>query len=142
MPNGKTHDKITFIILPIIIITAYFFIKDVKLISILIISYLFSSLMFNGDLDCNSSAYNRWWLLKMVWIPYQLMFNHRSVFSHGILIGTVVRLIYLSLIIVPIIYFGFNIKINLNIFLNSIFLIIFAGLEIGNVVHTISDRIF
>lgn len=142
MPNGKTHDKITLIILPIIMIFSYFLIKDIKLISILILSYLFSSLMFNGDLDCNSSAYNRWWLLKLIWIPYQLMFNHRSVFSHGILIGTIVRLIYLSLIIVPIMYFGFDVIINLTLFINPIFLIIFTGLEIGNIVHTISDRIF
>ncbi|MDZ7785998.1 MAG: DUF2227 family putative metal-binding protein [Candidatus Saccharibacteria bacterium] len=27
----------------------------------------------------------------MIWIPYQLIFEHRSVFTHGIIIGTVVR---------------------------------------------------
>lgn len=147
MPNGKTHDKITILTTPIIAGGGFLLykhqcpenLKFVLIATLIIIgAYLFASFMFNGDLDTNSKPYNRWWLFKMIWIPYQLMFNHRSIWSHGIIIGTVVRLAYLS----PIFYLVYKI-LNLSIQnINLIYVIpILIGLELGNSVHTISDKL-
>lgn len=142
MPCGKTHDKITFTLLPIIGIITYLILNDFIETLIIIILYLFSSLMFNGDLDTNSKPYNRWFILKMIWIPYQLMFKHRSIFTHGIIIGTIIRVIYIG--IIPLIYyflysdFNFNVE-NIKI---SYIIMIFIGLELGSTIHTISDKIF
>jgi uncharacterized metal-binding protein len=141
MPNGKTHDRITFVTAPIIGGVSYWITKDVKITSIILSLYLFASLMFNGDLDTNSRPYNRWFIFKMIWIPYQLMFTHRSVFTHGLIIGTVVRLLYLSLIPIIILLFKGNLQIITSIDLN-ILLLTFIGLELGSAVHTISDKIF
>lgn len=147
MPNGKTHDKITIITAPIVAAGTFVVNKhqnpenlQFTLILTLIVTfaYLFASFMFNGDLDTNSKPYNRWWLFKMIWIPYQLIFHHRSFWTHGIIVGTVVRLIYLSPIFYSF-YVVFNIPVQ-NIGLNYL-IPIFIGLELGNSIHTISDKI-
>ena len=141
MPNGKTHDAITFVLSPVIGGLSYWITKDLKTTSIILACYLFASLMFNGDLDTNSRPYNRWWLLKMIWIPYQLMFEHRSVFTHGLIIGTIIRILYLGLIPFLIILFKGELQVISNIPLN-VMILSFVGLELGSALHTISDKIF
>jgi uncharacterized metal-binding protein len=144
MPNGKTHDKITFIVAPIISVIAYYFMVDIKNTFILMFAYFFASLMFNGDLDTNSRPYNRWFIFKMIWIPYQLMFKHRSIFSHGLIIGTLIRIIYLSIIPIIIILFKYEFN-NIFVFINentTLLIISIIGLEIGSAIHTISDKVF
>jgi uncharacterized metal-binding protein len=141
MPNGRTHDLITLAVSPVVVGAAYYLTKDVKTTAIIFVLYLFSSFMFNGDLDTNSSPYNRWFILKMIWIPYQLMFGHRSIFTHGLVIGTLIRMIYVGLI--PFTIFYFTSDINIISYLNiEVLTIIFIGLESGSAVHTISDNIF
>lgn len=141
MPDGKTHDIITFVIAPIVAGVSYYITKDIKTTGIIFGSYLFASLMFNGDLDIDSRPYNRWWLFKMIWIPYQLMFTHRSIFTHGLIIGTVVRIAYISIIPIIILYFKGDLSIIKNIDINLIILL-FIGLESGAAVHTIADKLF
>jgi len=144
MPNGKTHDRITFILLPFIIFGFLSLLDNVLLTTVGVISYLFASLMFNGDLDMNSRPYNRWWLMKMVWIPYQLMFYHRSYWTHGLIVGTIIRVLYIGLIplIILLNIYGVETVYDFIITNSNIFLVILLGLEIGNIVHTISDRVF
>lgn len=139
MPYGKTHDRITLIVLPIVVLTAYLIFNSFYLTLILSISYLFSALMFNGDLDTNSKPYNRWFILKMIWIPYQLMFGHRSIFTHGIIIGTVIRIIYIG--IIPFLYFYYYHNINILTDVISIkdLIVILIGLELGSLSHSVPD---
>ncbi len=138
MPNGSTHDLITILTAPVIAVATYYFTRDIKTTTIVIVAFLFASFMFNGDLDTNSSPYNRWWILKMFWIPYQLMFDHRSIFTHGIIIGTVIRLLYVG--IVPVIYLW---STNKQYILNNVdpmqALFVFIGLELGSAIHSIAD---
>ena len=141
MPDGRTHDKITSITTPVVGIVSYIVTKDIKTTAILMSTYLFASLMFNGDLDMPSKPFNRWWLFKMIWIPYQIMFNHRSIFTHGLIIGTVVRILYLGIIPFIILFLKGNLDILLNINLQLLFLI-FIGLELGSAIHTISDKVY
>jgi len=141
MPNGATHDKITAYTTPVVGVLSYVITADIKTTAILMLTYVFASMMFNGDLDTNSRPYNRWWLFKMIWIPYQLMFKHRSVFTHGIIIGTVVRLLYLGMI--PFIIFwakdGLDYFLTLNM---TTMLTMLIGLELGSAIHTVSDHTF
>jgi len=138
MPNGRTHDIITTVIAPVIIGVTYYVTKDWKSTGIVFACYLFASLMFNGDLDANTSPYNRWWLFKMIWIPYQLMFHHRSVFTHGLIIGTVIRVLYISIIPIIILSFKGDLNIIKNIDMHQL-LLLFIGLESGAAIHTIAD---
>ena len=141
MPCGKTHDKITAYTTPVVGVLSYVITKDIKSTTIITLAYLFASLMFNGDLDIPSRPFNRWWLFKMIWIPYQLMFNHRSIFTHGIIIGTVVRLLYLGIIPFIILWSKGNLDLIQTIDIELI-ISISIGLELGSAIHTVSDRTF
>ena len=136
MPNGKTHDKITLITAPIVGVSAHCLTHNIKTTMILMFAYVFAALMFNGDLDTNSRPYNRWWVFKMIWIPYQLIFEHRSIFTHGIIIGTVVRLLYVLVIPISIIVLK---GIGMPEMNWSIVIPILIGLELGAASHTIAD---
>lgn len=99
MPSGKNHDRITLICLPCLVFISLIFIQKKILIFFLSVSFLFSGLMFGPDLDIFSVQYKRWGILRILWLPYQKMISHRSVFSHGIIIGTVVRICYLAIVV-------------------------------------------
>ena len=43
----------------------------------------------------NSKPLKRWGILQGLWWPYRKLIPHRSLFSHGPLIGTALRLAYL-----------------------------------------------
>jgi uncharacterized metal-binding protein len=58
-------------------------------------AYLFSGLLLSNDLDTYSRPYRRWGPLRILWYPYQRLVAHRSVLSHGVLIGPVLRVVYL-----------------------------------------------
>ncbi|MEW6129103.1 MAG: metal-binding protein [Acidobacteriota bacterium] len=99
MPSGRTHDKITiFLTLPIAAAT-YYFTRDWLLTTIVTVGLLFGGLMFGPDLDTQSVHYTRWGPLRFIWWPYKVAFSHRSRFSHGILFGTIIRIIYFLLVV-------------------------------------------
>lgn len=136
MCTGKKHDLITIVLLPIIMLMAYELTYNFNIVIIFTVSYLFSSFMFNGDLDIISRPYQRWLFLKWIWYPYRKIIPHRSIWSHGIIIGTFIRLIY----IMPILYIIFKVC-NLQILNYNYVIIILLGLEMGNIIHTLSDRL-
>lgn len=141
MPDGKTHDKITIYTAPVVGLLVYVVTKDIKTTLILMSAYLFASFMFNGDLDTHSRPFNRWWILKMFWIPYQMIFTHRSIFTHGLIIGTVIRLLYLGIIPFIILWAKGNLDLVLTLNMSTI-LTILIGLELGSAMHTVSDKVF
>lgn len=139
MPNSKTHDRATIIFSPIVVGGVFWFDLELNATVTFIALYFFSSFMFNGDLDVISKPYNRWGFIKFLWIPYQKMFSHRSIWTHGILIGTTIRLFYLGVLFSPVILLD---VVNLQeIFTTNLefFIIIFLGLESGSIVHTTLD---
>lgn len=138
MPDGKTHDKITIYVLPIILVILFLVIPEVTSMIIITVGYLFASYMFNGDLDIYSSPYKRWLMFRFIWKPYQKMFSHRSIFTHGLIIGTIVRLVYLFTIPVLIsMFLGVNL---LAMLMNPALILFYIGLELGSAVHTIADK--
>jgi uncharacterized metal-binding protein len=95
MPSGRTHDRITLWCLPAIVGLSYLLTQKSELTLIVAGAFLFSGLMFGPDLDIYSVQFKRWGMLRWLWLPYQKFFKHRSQLSHGLIIGTVLRLIYL-----------------------------------------------
>ena len=94
MPNARTHDAITFGLTPFTFLAAEM-VWENHLISVLATAaMLFSGLMFGPDLDLNSKPYQRWGPLKFIWKPYQVALPHRSKYSHGPILGTVIRIVY------------------------------------------------
>ena len=138
MSSGATHDKVTIFLAPIIFIGAWWFLGYLAVI--LALAFLFSGLMFNGDLDINSQVYNRWFLLKWMWLPYR-NFGHRSVWTHGPIVGTLIRLLWVLVPTSLIMYFcgvlplmgPFIMQYKYEIAL------LCGGLEVGSISHTFMD---
>ncbi|MCU0238616.1 MAG: metal-binding protein [Pyrinomonadaceae bacterium] len=94
MPSGKTHDAITFFLVAPTFAATYIVTKDIPISTVVTFGMLFGGLMFGPDLDTMSKQYVRWGILKSLWYPYQAFFSHRSRWSHGLVFGTFIRVIY------------------------------------------------
>ncbi|GAB4373981.1 MAG: metal-binding protein [Elainellaceae cyanobacterium] len=57
--------------------------------------FLFGGLMLGPDLDTHSIHYKRWSIFRWIWLPYRYSLRHRSPWSHGPIMGTTVRVLYL-----------------------------------------------
>ena len=159
MPSGVVHDRITIWLLPWVVGITYCLTQSAELTLILSGGYLFSGLMFGPDLDISSLQYKRWGAIKGIWLPYRKFFRHRSLFSHGFILGTCVRLLYLLVIVACIsilgvaiaqLCFGFSwnwqefVRDKLHLLIGKYpreTTALFIGLEIGAMSHSVSDWI-
>lgn len=98
MPSGRVHDRITLWCLPWLVLLTLLLTRSGELALLAAAGFLFSGLMFGPDLDIYSVQFKRWGWLRWIWIPYQKALSHRSQLSHGLLIGTILRLLYLLVI--------------------------------------------
>ncbi len=96
MPSGRTHDRITLWGLPFVTGLTFEQTQSGNLTLLVSGAFLFSGLMFGPDLDLPSIQYKRWGCLRWLWIPYQKTLRHRSLLSHGPIIGTTLRVLYLG----------------------------------------------
>ncbi len=58
-------------------------------------AFLIGGLWLSPDLDTRSRPMRRWGPLRLIWWPYRQIIPHRSLFSHGPLIGMALRLLWL-----------------------------------------------
>jgi uncharacterized metal-binding protein len=158
MPSGVTHDRITLISLPIVSGLTLWVSHSASITLSLAGSFLFSGLMFGPDLDIYSVQFKRWGILRWIWRPYQKSMRHRSWLSHGPIVGTLLRLVYLSgwMVLLGIIWnwvatinhWSFwswqQIQTQIQPFAREHFwqgIAILVGLELGSLSHTWSDTI-
>ncbi len=156
MPLGSTHDRITLWTLPAITLGIGLLTRDAGITLAVSSAYLFSGLMFSGDLDIRSRQYQRWLGLRWIWLPYRRGMRHRSLWSHGPIVGTVLRVIYLglwiSLVTLGILGLGHGLRFwewtpqiwirwlrNQILLHGEILLWIGIGLELGSTNHSLSD---
>ena len=93
MPSGTTHDRITiFLSLPVFGIL--WSLTGFGSAAVVTSAFLFGGLMFGPDLDTHSKQYTRWSIFSFLWLPYKVCFAHRSRWSHGLVFGTLFRVIY------------------------------------------------
>jgi uncharacterized metal-binding protein len=97
MPSGRTHDRITFWILPILIGTSLILTTSLDLTAWVTAGFLFGGLMLGPDLDIRSVQYKRWGWFRWIWIPYRGSMRHRSPLSHAPVTGTAIRVLYLGI---------------------------------------------
>jgi uncharacterized metal-binding protein len=98
MASGNTHDRITQLCLPLVAVGGLLLSRSWELTLWLGGSFLFSGLMFGPDLDIHSNQSMRWGYFQWLWIPYRRLVPHRSPFSHGPIIGTLGRILYVLLL--------------------------------------------
>lgn len=96
MPSGRAHDGVTWFLVTPMGFAAWAVGHDAAGTLAATAAFTFAGLMFSGDLDLKSQQYRRWGLLRWIWKPYQWVVPHRSFLSHGLLVGPLLRLAYLS----------------------------------------------
>lgn len=96
MPSGKSHDAISYFLAPPVYFGVWRFTANHTLASAVAVAFLFGSLMFGPDLDTKSVQYRRWGVFRFLWLPYQIVFAHRSRWTHGLIFGTFVRVVYFA----------------------------------------------
>jgi len=156
MPAGKTHDRITVWSLPLVAGLTFASSQNGNLVLLVCSGFLFSGLMFGPDLDIPSRQFKRWGWLRWIWIPYQRSIPHRSFLSHGPLIGTTLRLAYLSTWVVALAIAGLSLASHfwevtwgwqvmgdtlwwsLQEYRGAWFAL-WVGLELGAMSHSLSD---
>ncbi|HVF55121.1 MAG TPA: metal-binding protein [Pyrinomonadaceae bacterium] len=99
MPSGKTHDTITLLLAPPTFAVAWGVTGSLALAAAATCAMLFGGLMFGPDLDIQSRQYTRWGVFRFLWFPYKVMFRHRSRWSHGIIFGTLIRVVYFAAVL-------------------------------------------
>lgn len=75
---------------------SYVVTADIAFTVVATVGFLFGGLMFGPDLDTKSTPYARWGLFRILWFPYRSVFKHRSRWSHGLVFGTLFRVVYFS----------------------------------------------
>jgi len=97
MPDGKGHDTITVVTAILVAPAAIWYFGPVAIAGVA--GLLFGALAFSPDLDLDSDEYDRWGPFKYYWWLYQWAVPHRGQLSHGPVIGTLARLIYIAPVI-------------------------------------------
>ncbi|AFZ27760.1 uncharacterized metal-binding protein [Cylindrospermum stagnale PCC 7417] len=148
MPSGRTHDSITLYALPVVAGVSFWQTRSGNLTLLVAGGFLFGGLMFGPDLDIYSLQFQRWGFLRWIWLPYQRSLRHRSFLSHGPIIGTMLRVLYLGTLLAILAVVGAklgNVRFNLADLGRSLFLYggeffaLFLGLELGAMSHSLSD---
>ncbi|MCC5636373.1 metal-binding protein [Nostoc sp. CHAB 5844] len=156
MPSGRTHDRITLWALPFVAGVTFWQTRSSSVTLLVAGGFMFGGLMFGPDLDIYSRQYQRWGYLRWIWLPYQKSLRHRSFLSHGPIIGTTLRIIYLSCLLMIAAFIilviveklgntafnwqalGKNIERSL-VGYGTEYLALFLGLELGAMSHSLSD---
>lgn len=162
MPSGRTHDAITFLLAFPAAATAYSVTNSFYTAVIVGGSFVFGGLMFGPDLDTASRQYSRWSFIRFLWYPYRSFFKHRSRFSHGLVFGALLRVVYfmgiITLVVVAATFvwsviggtspvgtgslidawkgLGAFVRLNLG---ENFLLLTFLGLWLGAASHTFTD---
>jgi uncharacterized metal-binding protein len=156
LPSGRTHDRVTLWSLPLIAGGTLYATARADLAFWVSGGFLFSGLIFGPDLDLYSFHYKRWGKLRWLWRPYQQAIKHRSIWSHGPIVGTIGRILYLSLWLglVGLFYLAINQLAGGQTYTGSqlldfarhsiesnfpVYLALFCGLELGAMSHYVSD---
>lgn len=156
MPSGQTHDRITLWSLPVVTGLTAVLTRSGNLTLLVSGGFLFSGLLLSPDLDLNSRPFKRWGWFRWIWIPYQKSMHHRSVLSHGPIIGTTLRVLYLAswILLLGAIVFAIaqafrDISLSWQQFAQNAVrslidyraegIALFVGLELGAMSHSVSD---
>jgi uncharacterized metal-binding protein len=100
MTSGKNHDRAILFTSPIVGIIGMSHSLELGIIAAS--AHLLGGLYLSPDLDLVSKPYKRWGVLRVLWIPYQKLIPcHRHWLSHGVVVGSIIRLLYLAALLLP-----------------------------------------
>ncbi len=100
MASGKNHDRSILFATPVVAIVVAS--HSIELGIVAASAHLLGGLYLSPDLDLKSKPFKRWGVLRVLWLPYQKLIPcHRHWLSHGVIVGSIVRLLYLAALLLP-----------------------------------------
>jgi uncharacterized metal-binding protein len=100
MASGKNHDCSILFTSPVVAIVVGSHSLELGIVAAS--AHLLGGLYLSPDLDLKSIPFKRWGVLRVLWLPYQKLIPcHRHWLSHGVIVGSVVRLLYLAALLLP-----------------------------------------
>lgn len=129
MTTGINHRKITLLVaVPVSLCVAYaFHAGDLGIAQAGLGAA--AGLIINPDLDMEGGEFVLW---RLLWWPYRVAIPHRSLFSHGPIIGTLGRVAYLyAFVLITCILFGLKVPIPPGWAV--------IGLMIADTLHALAD---
>jgi len=100
MASGKNHDRSILFATPIVGIIGVSHSLELGIVAAS--AHLLGGLYLSPDLDLVSKPFKRWGVLRVLWLPYQKLIPcHRHWLSHGVIVGSVVRLLYFAALVLP-----------------------------------------
>ncbi len=141
MPGYNAHRLFNYMLFIAIIVALFVRDKtliDLKMLLALGAGFYIGTDFITPDLDTDSTAIKRWGSFKIIMLPYKWMFSHRQS-SHNIVYGAVIRILYVSLIIVGIYYILFRSLPGENTILSVYIFSFLIGIIIANALHVLLD---
>ncbi len=145
MPGYNTHRRFNYVIF--LIVAALFYFRDIRIFDpvqflILGAGFYAGTEFITPDLDIQSRAIKRWGVLRILWYPYMILFEHGKS-SHNIIYGAVVRLLYITAIILGVYYLIFSaLPSDVMIIPLGYVLTFITGIILANALHVILDMLF
>jgi len=144
MPGYNKHRLFNYIVFIVIALILYYeniFNFSPGMLLAISLGFYIGTEFVTPDLDIDSAAYKRWGRLKILMLPYKWLFKHRQS-SHNIFYGAIVRILYISVIILGFYYLIFK-SLPQEFTFSYVYVIIFLiGIIIANALHVILDKIF
>ncbi|GAB6452990.1 metal-binding protein [Bacillus cereus] len=145
MPSGKTHTKINFFTLPVLLVGLLLWgITNTSFYVLFGLGYVIGTYFITPDMDIKSDSYRKWGIFRFLWYPYMRIMPHRSFLSHTIVLGDIIRVMYLAIIMSPVLY-GVNTFIMHGDLLDylikkqTVLFSLFVGIVAASTMHIIAD---
>ncbi|MCZ7400028.1 MAG: DUF2227 family putative metal-binding protein [Candidatus Methanoperedens sp.] len=141
MPGYNAHRIFNYAIFAAIAALAWHESVNPKQLLALSVGFYIGTDFITPDLDTESTAIKRLGRLKILFLPYKWTFTHRQS-SHNIVYGAVVRILYISIIMLVLYYVLFKSFPSGTVFFSAYILLFLIGIIIANTLHVLLDVIF
>ncbi len=140
MPGHRTHDRVGLALTPVITAASLYVLPPLYT-GVLVGSYMFATLYLSPDLDLKSRIYNRWSVLRFIWYPYRKIIHHRSWLSHSGPISATIRLFYLTVWLLPLLFIS-NIYAAINLQSIRMYVILWIAICLADTIHVLMDALY
>ena len=156
--NGQAHAvgsvivAVTTSTLALIIGPEFYDHQDTTSLALALFSGGILGIPLSPDLDHHAKTYSEHWVSKKLgrnfgywytfyWMPYSILIPHRSFWSHGIIVGTLGRLFYISLplIVLSLLWPGFFTWFPWEALYSECAMWVYLSLLLSDVLHRIMD---
>lgn len=139
MPGYNAHRLFNYAIFIVIAALTFQYINPKQLMTLGIGFYIGTDFL-TPDLDTESRALKRWGRLKIFFLPYKWIFTHRHS-SHNPVVGAVVRILYISLIMLVFYLVLFKSFPSGTVFFSAYIILFLIGIIIANALHILLDTL-